>query len=172
MQLRAGFLCYFYLQPRCVLTHLWRMDVIQTEHICWALTHCCEDQSRHADDYCKNSFIIQGMSQIKGLLVLFKAPALCTDNQKQLLLGNFPQRSPRPGLSASVTVVFVGAVRVAVDDAGLPVRGPASVSDAEVREELLVQVQQVFLWRQGPSTYQYRWGHQPEFTNHSLVRLF
>lgn len=40
-----------------------------------------------------------------------------------------------------VTVVLVGAVRVAVDDAGLSVRGPASVSDAEVREKLLLQVQ-------------------------------
>lgn len=36
---------------------------------------------------------------------------------------------------------------MAVDDAGLPVRGPASVSDAEVREQLLVQVQRVLLWR-------------------------
>lgn len=46
-----------------------------------------------------------------------------------------------------VTVVLVGAVRVAVDDAGLSVRGPAGVSDAEVCEELLLQVQRVFLWR-------------------------
>lgn len=36
---------------------------------------------------------------------------------------------------------------MAVDDAGLSVRGPASVSDAEVREELLLQVQRIFLWR-------------------------
>lgn len=36
---------------------------------------------------------------------------------------------------------------MAIGDAGLSVRGPASVSDAEVREELLVQVQGVFLWR-------------------------
>lgn len=46
-----------------------------------------------------------------------------------------------------VTVVLVGAVRVAVDDAGLSVRGPAGVSDAEVREELLLQVQEIFLCR-------------------------
>lgn len=46
-----------------------------------------------------------------------------------------------------VTVVLVGAVRVAVDDAGLPVRGPASVSDAKVGKELLLQVQRIFLWR-------------------------
>lgn len=46
-----------------------------------------------------------------------------------------------------VTIVLVGAVRVAVDDAGLSVCGPASVSDAKVREELLLQVQRIFLWR-------------------------
>lgn len=46
-----------------------------------------------------------------------------------------------------VTIVLVGAVRVAVDDAGLSVRGPASVSDAEVGEQLLLQVQRIFLWR-------------------------
>lgn len=52
-----------------------------------------------------------------------------------------------------VTVVLVGAVRVAVDDAGLSVRGPASVSDAEVCEELLLQVQRVSLWRRKGDFY-------------------
>lgn len=59
--------------------------------------------------------------------------------------------------SEGVTVVLVGAVRVAVGDAGLSVRGPTSVSDAEVREELLVQVQRVFLWRHKHNIHQYLW---------------
>lgn len=44
-----------------------------------------ENRLRHADDDCKNSFIIQVMPQVKGLL-LFKAAAGSTDNQEQLLL--------------------------------------------------------------------------------------
>lgn len=107
----------------------------------------CENQLRHADNDCKNSFIIQVMPQVKGLL-LFKAAAGSTDNQEQLLLWNLPQR-----VVVRVTVVLVGAVRVAVDDAGLSVRGPASVSDAEVREKLLLQVQWIFLWRRKGNIY-------------------
>lgn len=56
------------------------------KHVRGALILCCEDQLSHADDYCKNSFVTQGMSQTKGLLVLFKASAISTDNQKQLVL--------------------------------------------------------------------------------------
>lgn len=44
-----------------------------------------------------------------------------------------------------ITVIFVRAMRVAVDSARLAVCGPASVSDAKVCEQLLVQVQRVFL---------------------------
>lgn len=44
-----------------------------------------------------------------------------------------------------VTIILVRAVRVAVDGARLSVCGPASVSDAKVRAQLLVQVQRVFL---------------------------
>lgn len=66
--------------------------------------------------------------------------------------------------SVGGTVVLVGAVRVAVGDAGLSVRGPSSVSDAEVREELLVQVQRVFLWGHKHNIHQYLWGQQAKFT--------
>lgn len=66
--------------------------------------------------------------------------------------------------SVGVTVVLVGAVRVAVGDAGLSVRGPSSVSDAEVREELLVQVQRVFLWRHKHDIDQYLWLQHAKFT--------
>lgn len=45
-----------------------------------------------------------------------------------------------------VTVILVGAVRVAVDGTRLSVCRPASVSDAKVCAQLLVQVQRVFLW--------------------------
>lgn len=44
-----------------------------------------ENQLRHADNDCKNSFTIQVMPQVKGLL-LFKAAAGSNDNQEQLLL--------------------------------------------------------------------------------------
>lgn len=44
-----------------------------------------------------------------------------------------------------ITVIFVRAMRVAVDSARLAVCGPASVSKAKVCEQLLVQVQRVFL---------------------------
>lgn len=60
--------------------------------VCWAFMHRRDDQLRHADNDCKNSFIIQGTPQVKGLL-LFKAAAGFTDNQEQLLLWNFPQRA-------------------------------------------------------------------------------
>lgn len=53
---------------------------------------------------------------------------------------------------------------MAVDDAGLSVRGPAGVSDAEVREQLLVQVQRVFLWRRKHSMYVCTRGHRPRST--------
>lgn len=43
------------------------------------------------------------------------------------------------------TVVFVRAMGVAVDGAGLAVCGPAGVSQAEVCVELLFQVQRIFL---------------------------
>lgn len=43
------------------------------------------------------------------------------------------------------TVVFVRAMGVAVDGAGLAVCGPAGVSQAEVCVELLFQVQWIFL---------------------------
>lgn len=58
---------------------------IMQKHGRGVLILCCEDQLSH-DDYCKNSFVIQGMSQTKGLLVLFKASAISTDNQKRLAL--------------------------------------------------------------------------------------
>lgn len=61
-----------------------------------------------------------------------------------------------------VTIILVRAVRVAVDDAGLSVRGPASVSNAKVREELLLQVQRVFLWKHKHNVYQYL--QQAKFT--------
>lgn len=51
---------------------------------CCALMRRREDRLRHADDDCENSFMIQGMPQIKGLL--FKAVAGSTDNQEQLFL--------------------------------------------------------------------------------------
>lgn len=43
------------------------------------------------------------------------------------------------------TIVFVRAMGVAVDGAGLAVCGPAGVSQAEVCVELLFQVQRIFL---------------------------
>lgn len=49
-------------------------------------------------------------------------------------------------MKAHITVVLVGAVGVTVEGAGLPVCGPACVSQAEVCVQLLIQVQQVFLW--------------------------
>lgn len=61
--------------------HLVRMQ----KSVCWALMHRHDDQLRHADNDCNNSFIIQGTPQIKGLL-LFKAAAGFTHNQEQLLL--------------------------------------------------------------------------------------
>lgn len=111
------------------------------------------------------------MSQTKGLLVLLKASAISTDYEKQLLLlrecvalgacecckmDQMPRAQHRhrrtPGC---VTIIFVRAVRVAVDDAGFSVRGPASVSNAKVLVELLLQVQRVFLWTHKRNVYQY-----------------
>lgn len=48
------------------------------------------------------------------------------------------------GSLVRVTIVLVGALRVAVDGARLSVCGPASVSDAKVCVQLLIQVHRVF----------------------------
>lgn len=44
-----------------------------------------------------------------------------------------------------ITIILVRAMRVAVKSAWLSVCGPASVSDAKVCAQLLIQVQRVFL---------------------------
>lgn len=45
----------------------------------------------------------------------------------------------------ALTIVLVGALRVGVDRAGLPVRGPARVGDPQVNVKLDVQVHVLLL---------------------------
>lgn len=60
-----------------------------------------------------------------------------------------------------ITIILVRAMRVAVDSAGLSVCGPASVSNAKVCEQLLVQVQGVFLWTSKHNDRTLEKGYQP-----------
>lgn len=83
--MRCNLTLAFYEQVHPGLQPRGKVQTRMQKSVCWALMHRRDDQLRHADNDCKNSVIIQGTPQIKGLL-LFKAAAGFTDNQEQLLL--------------------------------------------------------------------------------------